>query len=516
MVLAYQYGMNTIFTFKRYKAMKAQHVIFYLVILAGYLLFQPVKLEATNAGNESLRTLSEALKEAYHSATPGAVRPGKTNSDKLFLSYGFTKPEDGIQLLVARDAVVAVIDAGHPQAGFLMKHGLRVHDIQAMMNESTVSSEDVRVSLIRFLNEDLQKAADHAPLTVEGVRFVFFSEINQGGGIFDADKQIIPIDRNSNGQLDDNELFYDSPAEFARAVWLGKYPRALSVNVMLNANNADESNMDFFRWIYTEANEQLAASGLMPLNKHEQLAAIRQLEPEIQPVAETTANAGVPVWIMILLLTAGILLVGSFVVYVIFRDRSMPVEAELSSGSTFGADSFRSPGGRMYDRSHTWAFLEEDGMVKIGLDDFMQHLFGSEPKLTLMVPGKSFAKGEVMASITHLGKKVNILSPVTGKIIAINPALKGDGNHVSSDWLYRIEPENWKRELDFLYMAEPYRDWLRTEFNRLKEYLVNAVQGSAQFNAQPVMLDGGELTEGLMETAEPRVWEDFQQMFLRS
>ncbi|HQQ13792.1 MAG TPA: hypothetical protein PK855_11560, partial [Bacteroidales bacterium] len=65
-----------------------------------------------------------------------------------------------------------------------------------------------------------------------------------------------------------------------------------------------------------------------------------------------------------------------------------------------------------------------------------------------------------------------------------------------------------------LSMADQYRDWLRSEYNRFKEFIVNALQSTSSLQTQVVMLDGGELMEGLMETADPQVWEEFQTKFL--
>lgn len=495
--------------------MKAQHVLFTLLLLAGFLMIEPVQLKAADEGNESLDRLTTNLNAAYALKNNGSAILGERPDNKIVLTYGITESSSEIHLPVCRDAVVAVVDPTDPKAGALLKHGLCLHQIPGLMNDKSVSSEAVGQCLRHLLKQESQVANMNSANDL-GVRFVFFSEINNGMSDFVEGSRIVPIDRNGNGLLDDNELFYDSPEEFARAVWLGKYPKALSVNVILNATKADAESVAFINWIYNEAAIQFAGTGLMPLNKHEQVAALNQFQPELSPIAETTANAGISAWLVILLVTAGIIMVGLTIVFLFFRDRSQTSETHLDHDSTFGAESFHSPGGRVYDKSHTWAFLEEDGMVKIGLDDFIKHLFGTQPKLSLQVPGTSFTKGETMATIVHEGKKVRILSPVTGKIIAVNPDIYEGENQINATWLYKIEPENWKRELDFLYMAEPYREWLKTEFNRLKEFLVNASQSTTQLNAQPVMLDGGELVEGLMASAEPMVWEDFQQMFLKS
>jgi len=39
-------------------------------------------------------------------------------------------------------------------------------------------------------------------------------------------------------------------------------------------------------------------------------------------------------------------------------------------------NSILAPGGLFYDKTHTWAFMEENGQVKIGINDFLQHVTG--------------------------------------------------------------------------------------------------------------------------------------------
>lgn len=45
--------------------MKAQHVLFTLLLLAGFLMIEPVQLKAADEGNESLDRLTTNLNAAY-------------------------------------------------------------------------------------------------------------------------------------------------------------------------------------------------------------------------------------------------------------------------------------------------------------------------------------------------------------------------------------------------------------------------------------------------------------------
>ena len=57
-------------------------------------------------------------------------------------------------------------------------------------------------------------------------------------------------------------------------------------------------------------------------------------------------------------------------------------------------------------------------MVRIGIDDFIQHITGPLTKVKMKNPGEKVKKGEPILSIIQNGKLLNINSPVSGTIIA--------------------------------------------------------------------------------------------------
>ena len=77
-----------------------------------------------------------------------------------------------------------------------------------------------------------------------------------------------------------------------------------------------------------------------------------------------------------------------------------------------------------------------------------------------------------------------------------------------------IEPTNWIREIQFLIMEKKYKEWLRSEFSRLKDFLaVSAKPKTVEF-APSVLQDGGEIKDGVLADFGPEVWEDFQTNFI--
>jgi hypothetical protein len=62
-------------------------------------------------------------------------------------------------------------------------------------------------------------------------------------------------------------------------------------------------------------------------------------------------------------------------------------------------------------------------------------------------------------------------------------------------------------------MGNTYKEWLKAEFRRLKEFLMDSVRPGMLKYAN-VLQDGGELKGNILEDFGPETWEDFQTDFI--
>jgi len=195
------------------------------------------------------------------------------------------------------------------------------------------------------------------------------------------------------------------------------------------------------------------------------------------------------------------------------------LDEEISFTPAFDENSIIAPQGLYFDKTHTWAFMEKDGMVKIGIDDFLQHITGTISRIRMKEPGEMVRKGEKILTIIKDGKQLNIYSPISGTIREQNQKLNLDSSIINSSpfadgWVYTVEPKNWLREIQFLFMGENYKEWLQDEFARLKDFFASSMKSSQAVYAHIVLQDGGELTDNVLADFGPEVWEDFQTKFI--
>ena len=80
--------------------------------------------------------------------------------------------------------------------------------------------------------------------------------------------------------------------------------------------------------------------------------------------------------------------------------------------------------------------MEEDGLVKIGIDDFLQHITGPLTRVKLKSPGERVKKGKYILSIIQEGKQLEVYAPVSGTIKEHNKILETDSSLINS--LFKI------------------------------------------------------------------------------
>ncbi len=108
---------------------------------------------------------------------------------------------------------------------------------------------------------------------------------------------------------------------------------------------------------------------------------------------------------------------------------------------------------------HTWARLEIDGTVTIGITDVAQKLAKGIVNTTPKDTGRTVQKGK-SAGTLESGKWVGpVTSPITGEIIAVNEEMKSKPSLINADpygagWFVRIKPADWAGESALLVPGE--------------------------------------------------------------
>ena len=336
--------------------------------------------------------------------------------------------------------------------------------------------------------------------------------------------QLIPIDKNGNGKIDYMENIYENMQAFARGVWIGKYPKALSGNIytVSSAKPKNNAELAFLKWIISDGQQYLNTSGFSNLVLNERNS---QLDKINEPDTYATIQADEPYTTgkIILLVLFALGLAGLFLDAVVRRysgkKKSVVANVDHNALPRFDENSLNIPKGLYFDKTHTWAFMKKDGEVKIGIDDFLPHVTGNITRIEMRNSGEKIKKGDRLLTIIRNGKQLSIYAPVSGTITGYNESLVTNAKLINTSpytdgWIYTIEPTNWLLEIQFLSMAEKYKTWLTGEFTRLKDFLATVINTDTPEYALVTLQDGGALRDALLADLDPEVWDDFQTRFI--
>lgn len=112
-----------------------------------------------------------------------------------------------------------------------------------------------------------------------------------------------------------------------------------------------------------------------------------------------------------------------------------------------------------YAKSHEWAKLEEEGVVRVGITDHAQEALGDLVFVELPELGDTVEAGGDCAVVESVKAASDIYSPVSGEIVEINEALSDSPESINDDayanWIFAVKASDLA-ELDGLLNAAGY------------------------------------------------------------
>jgi glycine cleavage system H lipoate-binding protein/ABC-type phosphate transport system substrate-binding protein len=458
-------------------------------------------------------------------------------------------------IVVGRDVIVPVMNAKNPYINEICRKGVTAEEFSKLaetpdkqnwglfagngqatpLHWYVTEDASIKSGMAEFLNGTRIKPTAYAVENVQEMIAMIQKDPNSfgfckliditdpGNNSFTDQIKPVPIDKNGNGQIDFMEDIYSNPEDFSRGVWIGKYTKALTINInaVSSSRPTNDAELAFLGWVVGDGQQFLNSSGFSELVYNERQTQADKLTTfKINPVSsEKDVYSIIKIVLLVLIAFAAI----GFILEVMSKQlRSQirkTVPANGSALSVFDENSLIIPKGVYFDKTHTWTFMEKDGTVKIGIDDFIQHITGPITRIEMKSEGEKIKKGEKLLTLIRKGKQLNIYSPVTGIITTHNQRLTTEPVLLNTStydegWVYRIAPTNWILEIQFLSMAANYKLWIKDEFTRLKDFFSFALQANNVEYAHVALQDGGSIRDNILADLGPEIWEDFQSKFI--
>jgi len=455
------------------------------------------------------------------------------------------------KMVIGHDLVVPVINSKNPLFNEISKQGVTAEDLAKLFSENPdwsmvlngaaktpvkcyiTDNQQVIAKIAGYTKTDqaainatkVTTAAELISLVQQNVNAIGFCKLtdalNPEKNDFALQISIIPVDKNKNGRIDSFENIYTNPLTLTRGAWIGKYPRELSGDIyaLSAVKPTNQAALDFMTYLTGNGQDLIKPSGYSILSSTERKANMLLLSNPVPPSDSGKKSPLMPLsWLLSL---GAIIVILLFAVLFNFkRNNQSSIDSEdIEITPALNENSILAPRGLYYDKTHTWAYMEQDGLVKIGVDDFLKHITGQLTQLKMKSPGEKVRKGEIILSVIRNGKQLNLYSPVSGFIRKQNAFLIDTPSKINilpytDGWVYQIEPTNWIREVRFLFMFDNYREWLEDEFARLKDFLALSANTNQVVYEHVVLQDGGELKDNILSDLGPEVWEEFQTRFI--
>ncbi|MBT7041423.1 MAG: hypothetical protein HN921_16460, partial [Bacteroidetes bacterium] len=409
-----------------------------------------------------LYALACQLTDEFCIQNPGikfnVIKETETTKDRIFsdrnsiilssdYNYFDPKDKDAWKTIIGRHVIVPIINADNPFIELLNEQGLSAEDMKALVNnpvESTWGSilgnghdapincyilkdESIISTVLSFMNtskssfnaqkignsKKLIRTVQHDPYAIGFCNLTDIIDVNSQN-IVDHIK-LLPIDKNGNGLLDYMEEIYTDLNVFTRGVWIGKYPKSLFNNLysISPVKPKNEIELAFLKWVLVDGQKYFLPAGYTDLVINERSSYVDKLAEtkiNLSPITEKASNSTLKIIVIMVLNLAVILIV--LAGFNFLRNRSDVVSVSKSKlAAVFTKETVLVPEGILYDRTHTWAHREKEGLVQMGIDDFLQRITGPITRLKLKNTGDKVKKGDQILSLIQNGKQINIYAP---------------------------------------------------------------------------------------------------------
>jgi glycine cleavage system H lipoate-binding protein len=181
-----------------------------------------------------------------------------------------------------------------------------------------------------------------------------------------------------------------------------------------------------------------------------------------------------------------------------------PVQFDEISGISLPMGYYFSPG-------HTWIKIEDNGMVRMGIDDFVCRLLGQFDTLSAPLMGKKLIQGKPAITLTRQGHKVSFIAPVNGIVTEINTHARKTPGLIpyapyTDGWILTLYCPDLKADLKtLLFMASS---------KRFMDASVTHLYGFLEEHTQLKTADGGTLISDIYGNLSGVPWDDLVKEFI--
>lgn len=174
-------------------------------------------------------------------------------------------------------------------------------------------------------------------------------------------------------------------------------------------------------------------------------------------------------------------------------------------------NGFSLPMGYYFSQGHTWIKIEDNGMVRMGIDDFACRLLGWFDTLSTPLMGKKLVPGKPAITLGRQGHGVVFVSPVNGVITEVNALARKSPGFISQSpytdgWILTLYCPDLKQDLKGLLFMDRAKNFMDASVTRLYAFL--------QEKSQLAAADGGAIVSDIYGNLTDVSWESLLKEFI--
>ncbi|MFB3886578.1 MAG: glycine cleavage system protein H [Thermodesulfobacteriota bacterium] len=208
-----------------------------------------------------------------------------------------------------------------------------------------------------------------------------------------------------------------------------------------------------------------------------------------------------------------LLVIGFLLIFIVFwKFLSKPARTVFEAAERLipaVSEWFRLPDEMYYHLGHSWAVPESQNVVKVGMDDFAQKLVGKIDAIQVPNLGSKIKQGDKGWTLKVDSKAIDMLSPVDGKVIAINEELLHSPGNINKDpyesWLMKVETPKFSVDRKQLLSGTMAKKWIED----VRENLLSRMN----YDLGLVYQDGGLLVDGMARSLDRDRWDEIAKDF---
>jgi CheY-like chemotaxis protein len=153
----------------------------------------------------------------------------------------------------------------------------------------------------------------------------------------------------------------------------------------------------------------------------------------------------------------------------------------IPASSDFIKSEFSIPGGVFISSNHAWVGMNQEGIAKIGIDDFAKKLIGRVYSIELPNLGMEIKAGQPLFTVKQGNRNIAFHSPVSGKVSQINTFLKAnpaalDITPYERNWICALDTDNIDNEIKGMRIGKSAVALFQEDIEKFKALMINILK----------------------------------------